>query len=533
MAALESLAETKEKPQVFKDDVIFHAPESRVPFWYKRLWLQRYIKREFGLIVPGVVLIEGHNSPLDFIADIVFEKQTNALAVGNRDGGKTFDLAIIHAINSRFYDSCETLSVGAVETQALKCYGYYTQFIKSSSFAHLYEIPQTKKSLLKNGSSVQFIPGTINALNSPHPHVAVFDELELADRAALEEFYSMTKSDEHTGKKAVNIFASTRKYSYGVVQQTMDEILSGQKPGWKLYLWSIWEVASPFELQEEWKDIKKRDASGTEHSFYNVAAPYAGKTEGFYPIHDIVNKFSSMAYATWVAQWECKKPSSEGLVYGAEFDRDRDVLTTNWQYDDRYLTFTGQDFGDTNPMAKIYYQLIDDDEGIRKLGEDPETIMHLGQGKGMIVAFKEIYINKISASNFAKTYVIPNDLKYRTSRAACDPSGAGFKREMEEAEDDQGRRVCYMTGVKLTVEQGIQLVKTMHEQHRIKYSPCCVETLREKGAYHYLPGTDKPAKEDDHTQDAERYAIWMMFSKEVDPKAPAPVMPMLLGVARQ
>lgn len=508
-------------PKAIADFAIFH---SSLPYSVKKEWLYEFIHDEFGVKVPKVACCPNHCSPLDFVADVVFQQVQSALAVANRDGGKTYDFAIIHALNSLFYDKCESLSVGAVESQAKKCYSYFKQFIKAEAFQGIYNSPNIERTELLNESVVQVVPGTTNALNSPHTHKAAFDEVELTKWDALQEFFSISKSDESLGLKATDILGSTRKYSYGVIQQLMDAIESGSMHGWKIYMWCIWEVTKPFELREEWKKIIKRDKDGKEVTFYDAAAPYAGKTDGFYPIDDVVKKFSTMSYETWVTQWECKAPSKEGLIYGSEFD-ERDVLAQPWQYNSEYAVFAGQDFGDNNPMTTLFYQLIPVEEaGDMGLGTLPPDGY-------VLVLFDEVYINKMSGSNYTKTYLIPRQYQYNVEYFAHDPSGAGFAREFSEAhaEGDFDRKLQVMIPSKLTVEEGIQLVKTMHEEHRIKVSPNCVNYRREKKSYHYIPDTDKPAKEYDHTQDAERYVLWKLFGRKEESKPEAYGPAIMLG----
>ena len=488
---------TSKNPIKDSDDFWFH---SDIDYIAKKQWLKDFIKREFNLNIPDKKICGIHDAPMDFIAEVAFQRVKSALVLANRDGGKTYDFALLHAINGRFYDGCESISVGAVEEQAKKCYSYYKQFIKASTFKDIYQDPLTMESTLKNGSILKVAPGTLNALNSPHPNKSFFDEIELTKPAVLQEFFSMAKSDLSKGLTTSDILGSTRKYSYGIMQQLIDSINSNEMIGWKIYQWCIWEVIERFELKEEWKKIVKHTKDG-EISFYDIAKPYAGRTCGFFSIDDTISKFSNMSYDTWLTQWECKKPSKEGLVYGGEFDESVDILPRPWIYNPAYPVYCGQDFGDQDPMVTLFYQLLPD-------------------GKTMVL-FDEVHDNKITASSYAKNYLIPRRLKYKSQAwIVHDPSGAGYAREMKAARDDEDHSIgAMLPAQKQTVDEGVQLVKTMHESHRIKVSPNCVHYIKEKRNYHYLPGTDKIADEFNHCMDPERYVMVKLFgAKEKDPQ---------------
>jgi hypothetical protein len=500
-----NILKTVTNPELYLDKVAFFSQFSS--FEDKKDWLWLYIKREFGVEIPRVGICPGHCAPFDFVAEVVFQQVDGALAMANRDGGKTYDMALIQALEMRFYDEMNLYHIGAIELQAKKCYEDFKGFLSKPAFNDIRMDTLISNTVLKNGSTLKIAPGTVNATNSQHPHKTFFDEVELTKWSVLQEFWSMSKSETSKGFRACDVLGSTRKYSYGVMQQLLDQIDSGEIRGVKKYLWCIWEILEPFRLKPEWKELRKRDRDGNEISFYDLAAPFEGRTNGFYGIDDAVKKFSNMSLETWFTQWECKAPSKEGLIYGSEFD-ERDILKDVWQYDPQYPVFAGQDFGDTNPMATLFYQQI---------------------APKKYVLFDECYENKVSASNYAKRYLIPRQLKYNFKFLAHDPSGAGFAREMKEARDKDSNRIYTMFGVKCNVEERIQLVKTKHENHEILVSPNCKEYIREKKAYHYIDGTDTPAKEDDHTQDAEGYLMWKLEGKKEAVKQKAYGTPIMIS----
>jgi len=57
--------------------------------------LASFIPAAFGVTLPSKVVTEGHQSPFQFIADLFFERVDNALGFANRNGSKTFSIAIL------------------------------------------------------------------------------------------------------------------------------------------------------------------------------------------------------------------------------------------------------------------------------------------------------------------------------------------------------------------------------------------------------------------------------------------------------
>lgn len=70
--------------------------------------LHDWIKAELGIDIPRTSVCEGHCAPFDFLADLYFERTEAALGVGNRGGAKTFIVAVLHWLNSRFKPGCES-----------------------------------------------------------------------------------------------------------------------------------------------------------------------------------------------------------------------------------------------------------------------------------------------------------------------------------------------------------------------------------------------------------------------------------------
>lgn len=98
-------------------------------------------------------------------------------------------------------------------------------------------------------------------------------------------------------------------------------------------------------------------------------------------------------------------------------------------------------------------------------------------------------------------------------KVVIDPSAASFIAELKK------RKVKGITPAVNDVVPGIRTVAGFLSSGRYKvHRSNCPNLVREKGVYSWDPkaakrGEDKPLKQNDHTQDAERYALHTLFGK--------------------
>ncbi len=151
--------------------------------------LHDWIRFELGMNIPRVSVCPTHDPPFKFIADIYFERVNAVLAMGNRGGGKTMLVAILHWINSLFKPGCESCTFGATEAQSLRCYAHLKGWIydKKGDKKPIIVSSLMRETAFSNGSVVEVLPGTPAAVNGPHPQKAHADEIELMDGGTWKE----------------------------------------------------------------------------------------------------------------------------------------------------------------------------------------------------------------------------------------------------------------------------------------------------------------------------------------------------------
>lgn len=293
------------------------------------LW--SYVAAYLGYKVPRVSVCPEHIAPFSLLDDLFFERETNAVILANRSGGKTRLLSILNHLNAIHKELYEVANIGSITEQAKKGYSYLQEYADTEWFGQdiIYSIMRETK--YRNGSVVQVLSGTLAGVNSPHPLCLIADEVELMSWDVLQEAFSCAQSK--MGYKAINILASTRKYASGNMYRLLTE--KPKEPSWpfKIYAWCLWESLQRCTLPDcsQCKNIIRIKDSVPE-SWYSICHDISeegmeqypeGKariSDGFYFLEDAWTKFTTLDYDKFDAQWLSKKPGRKGLVFAA-FDR--------------------------------------------------------------------------------------------------------------------------------------------------------------------------------------------------------------------
>lgn len=382
--------------------------------------LHAWILSELGINIPRVSVCEGHDPPFDFIADLYFERVDAALALGNRSGGKTLIIAILHWINSLFKPGCESFTFGATEAQSNRCYSHLRGWIYGKDGEKSPRVISSlmRKTVFRNTSEVEIAPGTPAAVNGPHPQKAHADEIELMDDATWRESRSLT-----IGKilvdgryiKPQDIGTSTRKGPTGRMQKLIDEITdaitTGYKPPRALYQWCIKETAAQVkncqmapenvDLPEDEKcschrirkgEWEEKDENGQirPRLLRDICNGDFYKSRGFQPFTDVAKQFMENDQETFEVQHLCQKPEMR-FHYLPKFTEEKHCIR-NFDADPANgPIFTSSDWGGTNPSAVGWYQYLEHEIEVDCWIQIPGQIRRIRLRPGTIVTFDEIY----------------------------------------------------------------------------------------------------------------------------------------------
>lgn len=381
--------------------------------------LHALIKQRYGIHIPRIAVTEGHDAPFDFVADAFFQRETSQFVIANREGSKTFSVAVVHALMARYYPGYEGITAGAIEIQSKRCYSSLKQLNGKWGKDEI-ESSLQSETLWKRGSKVEIVTMTYAAMNGPHSNLLHRDEVELARRDAFNEGDNITKSgwtNEKTPRqiKAHDILTSTRKKARGLVQEILDKcekaIAEGRRPPYKVYKWGVAETIKRVEncrglaqnenLPDDQLCICNKIVNGvwddgttetepTPRTLESVCAGRFGRSDGWRPLDpDIISKFEKNSRSMWEAQQECMKVASEGLIL-ANFARETHGIRGYDPNPENGPIFQGVDFGGTNAHAVNWYQLLD--RPVEVFGFARERIT---MPANSLVCFGEVYVTEV------------------------------------------------------------------------------------------------------------------------------------------
>ena len=415
-----------------------------------------------------------HCAPFNYVSDMFFERVRSSIAFANRTGGKTLDVAVLNHLDMKFKAGCEIASAGSTLDQADKVYRYFRSFHKHYILEQLFETPPTKsKTIYKNSSLIEVITGTVKGLNSPHPQKARIDEVELMDWHVLQEGMSMTVSSE--AAMAQLTMLSTRKYDSGTFQRLLSE---AEEKGIKIYSWCIFEA-----LEKCTRQCVDDPKHGT-CPIVDKCKGIAHNCNGFYLIDDLIDKTRLMDNNVFSAQWLCKKPSTEMLVYGNYYD---EKIHNNYPIDrvpdtSHIIVLSAIDFGSSPGHNFVYLKSWCDYSDIFRAMEELES----GQEMVYRLKFYFFYEYRASSGTTAQHVAkIKNSPHYVNSEVIfADPSAKQSRIDMLETYNIDTYAAIN------AVEEGIDEVRA-HLQIYIDYA----DGAKEKACVYFIQGYFDPENE--------------------------------------
>lgn len=389
--------------------------------------LHALIKEKWGIHVPRIAVDvdRGHCAPFDMIADAYFERITAGLAVGGRESGKTFNVAIIHALNARFKPGYEGISAGAVSEQSKRAYAALKKLnrvwggLDAETKETDVESSLQSETVYKNSSVVSILGGTVAQLNGPHSNLLHRDEVELFRRDAFDEANNITRTGVTTdGRpiKAIDLLTSSLKYAKGLLQEILERVdeavKAGNDPPYKVYKWGVAETIAPVpncrydpknaDLPEDElcpceRQVNGVWADGSPRTLASVCNGRFARGDGYRPLDpDIINKFQQNSRGVWEAQQECIRPAAEGLIL-ENFSKDRHGVRDYMPDPENGLIFLSADFGGTNAHAANWYQLTNRMVPCKSYDGGFFVIP-----ANSLVAFDEVYVTEVGNVDFGE-----------------------------------------------------------------------------------------------------------------------------------
>lgn len=537
--------------------------------------LSKFIQLFFGLHLPDCTVSRyADTNPLDIIwkvYDICVNKNNpedmeEILYVAGRGSGKTLGMAIVELL-VMLHDARDVCHVGAILTQAKRCYEYQTKFMLSPRIRPILEdksvaqedrvlqkLNMEKSMFLVNDEHVtlEVLPCTLKACNGPHVPLVVTDEIDTVSGEGLKAFKEISGMLDSKGdKRALRVGISTRKSRYGLMNKMIEE---AEAAGRHVFRWTAFEFAKrcpdersgttptvSYHIQDTMevigeaeylqKDPKKqkeyvRNVMPGEKCLTCPAAAIClgdaknqnSKSTMLKPISELIQKVRSEGADWALAQLMNLKPSVEGIIY-KEFEEKKHV--NDWN--NMWFKLTGTEYpGLCNHdmfVKKCHAMGLACYAGVDWGWSNPNTVVYFFVDKRdniyIVRADGMTYFSQPEWIHYIKTKY---HYQYKCQLYFPDVADQGAVTEMKKAglpvsaENDKN------------INTGIQVIKKLlrvpgSQDTRIHLAKETTGPLiNEFLTYHFKTAadgtiTEMPDTADDHWLDALRYACTMLFSK--------------------
>lgn len=492
-----------------------------------QLWL--YVATFFNFVMPWKSMCQAHDTPFDMLWALWTGRPPSFIAIGARDSYKTLTLAASETLDI-IHNGCGVVHIGAIESQALKCYSYVKKNLQNFDFL-LQRPPLMSRTDLTTGGHLEVLPCTINRVNSPHEPKVRFDEVELADPLAYQEAKFIAASDEK-GNEASMCYTTTRKFAYGLAQQEIELALAA---GRKIFMWCYKDISercpderSGTEDVEIWVNPLK--LTWTRKKVNREQRPYVVKNKcldckivascrgdlkrasGIKKIGDLITRFENASPEHWLAQMECLRPSRQGLMI-YNFDPDVNAVKINW---DMFLD------NDSKFNRERYIHVWGKDWGWRP---DATVVLIIDTRQDIAYVIKEFNYAMKTTEQIAREMLewcrstpfgFPDDIQCDRSEpgliATMQSAGFPMARAVEETDIEGGcdliNYLCKPPGnQKPMFYVDVKLCPTLIWEMSSGYVRAINRQTNEPG--------DKPKDANNHFVDALRYAIWKYLRRYV------------------
>lgn len=445
--------------------------------------LARYIRIVFGYHIPRRAVCDGHSAPFAFFERLFLGNARELLLVAHRSGGKTLGLALAYALLAGWNNKVHIVSLAAITRQAMNCYAYHRELIWDNGVLRskwVQEEPQARRTRYANGSVLEILPGTLEAVNGPHPQVLGIDELDLLQTYIYEQALSMPVSAR--GMERTVIAAGVRKWPNGLVQRCLDAArLQG---GWSVVQYCVFETLRNCRKAgvscEKCKGVIRADGA----SFWDICQGRGLESDGYQALEDVWAQFRMLSPAAFASEWLCERPELAALVFPdmAEYPD----LVGDYEYDSALESYCGVDFG-TVPAHQFVVL-------VGQVDED-----------GRLTVIDELVLPGAFPSEYMDL-VMGLVRRYGVARVACDRSDAVQIRLLMEA------GVPAMAAEAGRVKDGVAWVREAMVNGRLRINRRCKELIRQLANLRYPTDKsgevityDRYVKQDEHCVDALRY----------------------------
>ena len=290
------------------------------PTTNQELW--GFIAWKFGINLPWRAYTAGHSSPFGFLADAVFNPDRDYAAWACRSGGKTLIASITARVEHLFDSDIQSRVLSGSEDQAKNLYGYWGNWSHTVYPQQVSGKVNIKRTRI-NGGKMEILTASQKSVRGPKVQRLYIDEIDEVDSELIEAAAGMLATRE--GIPARTLYASTWHRVGGSMGKMIDKCPDN---GVKLHRWNIWECITqcPQERHDNGSNCHEcplgvdclearalyehaRGATG------NGVAGIAAEPFGIFAVEDAIKCWQKLSRPTIDAEFLCKRPSADGLVY--------------------------------------------------------------------------------------------------------------------------------------------------------------------------------------------------------------------------
>jgi hypothetical protein len=409
---------------------------------------------------------QDHVAPMDFLCDMLLNYVQDFIVWANRSGSKSYLSGLITWVRSGFRPRMETTILGGSFEQSEKAYKAISDFWLATELSDrwLVGVPTKHRTTWKNLSTVSVLTASTRSARGPHPQALIMDEIDEMEQEVYEAALSQPQSkygiQSSLGKLSTN-------HRYGGM---MDQAISmASEFGAKLYKWCVWECL---------KSCRDYSCSTCKLSAYCPGIQMK-EAEGYYEVHDLVQKLYGMSTNTLQTEWFCEKVGRSDLVYGTQYEEKLHSAYDLPGFNEGVPVYVSIDWGGTNPFSLGAWQ----------------------QFPGGWVRVDEVYMGDTT-----NTRLIEEAKKRPWWRNIKDGVGDPGRPDLIKEWGEVGIKIHPANNdVDVGIESVRNALKPVLGAPKLYVSRRCRAWMREISGYKDKNG--KPVKEDDHAMDETRYFV--------------------------
>ncbi len=515
-----------------------------------RAQLRRFIHQYLDIVLADTPIIEGHQSPLDYLTHAFFEgepppddavihlpvilalppppgmnhpappgpiddAQSPALLAmldaarepapdftfptvdcvvwANRGGGKTMLGAVATLMDMVFKDGIQIRILGGSLEQAQRMHEHLRGFLSREPFAAMVSGRITDKRIaLVNGSVVELLAQSQTSVRGTRVQRLRCDEVELFDPGVWEAAQLVTRSKLCGGEMVRGSVEclSTMHVPYGIMHDLVTQAVQGRR---RLFKWGVVDVLERCEPK------RSCESCSLLPECQGKAKRSPHEAGGHISISDAVVMKSRVALSTWESEMLCTRPSRSATVV-PEFTPVRHVVDSIPQFDPAVPGVKwvgGMDFGYRAPTAILWGMV------------DPAGTLWIDRERVVSQVVLQEHIDAIN-----------DPASPRLAWLAVDPAGGQTSSQSGASSIDLMRKARIPVQFQaFRVLDGILLIRARlrpadHAPPRLFVHQRChtlIESL-ERYSYNADPESETPEKGKgfDHAVDALRYLVqWL------------------------